>query len=169
MAGIAWLVLEPGGVSLPAPALLALSGAVLFVSQSFILGKRLQKQHPANTNAVGMAVGALLLLAFSASVGETWTFPRRPEAAWALAYLVTFGSVGLFLVSLVVIRRWTASSTSYMFVLFPLGTTVLEALLLGEPVSAAAVGAAVVVIGGVWLGAFASYAPRASGRPPKTA
>lgn len=168
VAGIAWLVLEPGGVALPLPAVVALSAAVLCVSQSFILGKRLQDQHPANTNAVGMAVGAVLLVALSAAAGEPWGLPQRPAAAWALAYLVTFGSVGLFLAGLVVIRRWTASSTSYMFVLFPVGTMVLEALLLGEPVTAAAVAGAVVVIAGVWLGAFASPARRGGGRPPTT-
>jgi drug/metabolite transporter (DMT)-like permease len=167
--GIAWLVLEPGGVSLPLPALVALSAAVLCVSQSFILGKRLQDQHPANTNAVGMAVGAVLLVALSAAVGEPWGLPQHPAAAWALAYLVTFGSVGLFLASLVVIRRWTASSTSYMFVLFPVGTMILEALVLGEPVTAAAVAGAAVVIGGVWLGAFAPHAQRGTETPSTTA
>lgn len=168
-AGIAWLVLEPGAVSLPLPALLALAAAVLCVSQSFILGKRLQDQHPANTNAVGMAVGAVLLVALSAAAGEPWGLPQRPAAAWALAYLVTLGSVGLFLASLVVIRRWTASSTSYMFVLFPVGTMVLEALLLGEPVTAAAVAGALVVVGGVWLGAFAPYGRRGGGATSRNA
>ena len=73
----------------------------------------------------------------------------------ALAYLVTLGSVGLFLALLTVVRRWTASATSYVFVLFPVATLVLEALLLGAPITAPAMAGAALVMAGVWLGALA--------------
>jgi drug/metabolite transporter (DMT)-like permease len=165
VVGIAWIALEPGRQSLPPAALVALLAAVLCVGQGFILGKRLQEHHPALVNAVGMTVGAVLLLSLSALVGEPWALPRRPEAAWALAYLVTLGSVGLFLVTLTVIRRWTASSTSYMFVLFPVATMALEALLLGERVTSSAVVGAALVIAGVWTGALAPDRPRAPREP----
>jgi drug/metabolite transporter (DMT)-like permease len=155
VAGIAWLALEPGHVSLPLGALLAMSGAVLCVSQSIIVGKRLQQHHPAVINAVALSVGAVVLLVLSAAVGEPWSLPRSPEAAWALAYLVTFGSVGLFFVLLTVIRRWTASATSYLFVLFPVATMALEAILFGEPVTLSAAAAALLVMSGVWFGALA--------------
>jgi drug/metabolite transporter (DMT)-like permease len=155
VAGIGLLALEPGHVSLPFGALLAMFGAVLCVSQSIIVGKRLQQHHPAVINAVALSVGAVVLLALSAAVGEPWSLPRRAEAAWALAYLVTFGSVGLFFVLLTVIRRWTASATSYLFVLFPVATMALEAILFGEPVTLAAAAAALLVMSGVWFGALA--------------
>jgi drug/metabolite transporter (DMT)-like permease len=155
VAGIAWLTLEPGHGSLPLGALLALLAAVACVSQSVIVAKRLQRHHPAAINAVALFTGAAVLLALSAAVGERWSLPQRPEAAWALVYLVTLGSIGLFLVLLTVVRRWTASATSYLFVLFPIATMVLEALLLAEPITFAMAGGALVVMFGVWLGAFA--------------
>jgi len=166
VVGIAWLVLEPGRASLPLGPLAALLAAVLCVSQSIILAKRLQGHHPAAINAVALTVGAAVLLALSAAVGETWSLPRLPAAAWALAYLVTFGSIGLFLVLLTVVRRWTASATSYVFVLFPVATMLLEGLLLGEPITFAAASAALVVMAGVWIGALAperAPAPGAGG------
>ena len=155
VVGIGLLALEPGHVSLPLGALLAMAGAVLCVSQSIIVGKRLQRHHPAVINAVALIVGAAVLLALSAAVGEPWSLPRGPEAAWALAYLVTFGSALLFFVLLTVIRRWTASATSYLFVLFPVATMALEAILFGEPVTLAAAAAALLVMSGVWFGALA--------------
>jgi drug/metabolite transporter (DMT)-like permease len=164
VTGIAWLALEPGRVALPPAALAALLAAVACVAQSIILGKRLAHQHPATINAVGLSVGAVALLALSAAAGEAWGLPRRPEVAWALAYLVTIGSVGLFLVLLTVIRRWTASATSYLFVLFPVATLALEALLWGERVTATAALGAALVMTGVWVGALAP-----EGRLPRKA
>lgn len=155
VAGIGWLAFEPGAVSLPVGPLLALLGAVLCVSQSVILAKRLSDHHPAVTNTVAAAVGGTALLSLSALAGETWSLPQRPEAAWALAYLVTLGSVGLFLALLTVVKRWTASATSYVFVLFPVATMLLEALLLGEPITFAGATGALLVMTGVWVGALA--------------
>lgn len=165
-AGIAWLALEPGGAALPLGPMLALLGAVACVAQSVVLAKRLARHHPAVVNTVAMAVGAAALLTLSAASGEAWSLPRRPEAAWALAYLVTLGSVGLFLALLTVVRRWTASATSYVFVLFPIATMVLEALLLGEAVTLSGVAAALLVMAGVWVGALAPTRPRAAGAAP---
>ena len=168
VAGIAWLTLEPGHGSLPLGALLALLAAVACVSQSVIIAKRLQRHHPAAINAVALFTGAAVLLALSAAVGERWSLPQRPEAAWALVYLVTLGSIGLFLVLLTVVRRWTASATSYLFVLFPIATMVLEALLLAEPITVAMAGGALVVMVGVWLGAFAPARPVATADTPSS-
>lgn len=154
VAGIAWLALEPGRVTLPFGALLALLAAVVCVSQSVIVAKRLQRHHPAVINAVALSAGAAVLLALSAAVGERWVIPQRPEVARAVVYLVTLGSVGLFLTLLTVVRRWTASATSYLFVLFLVATMLLEALLLAEPITLTAAGGAAVVMSGVWLGAF---------------
>lgn len=58
---------------------------------------------------------------------------------WAVGYLVTLGSVGLFMLVLEVVKRWTASATSYLFVLFPVATLALGALLADERVTLQAV------------------------------
>ena len=166
VAGIAWLALEPGGAALPLGPLLALLGAVACVAQSVVLAKRLAKHHPAVINTVALAVGAAALLIVSAASGERWSLPTRPEAAWALVYLVTFGSVGLFLALLTVVRRWTASATAYVFVLFPVATMALEALLLGEPITTSGVAGAVLVMAGVWVGALAPARRRGADATP---
>jgi drug/metabolite transporter (DMT)-like permease len=160
LAGITWMIIGPQSVDLPLPALAALLAASLCVGQSVILGRSLGGNHPAMTNAVGMTTGTLLLLGLSAATGESWTLPRTPEAIWAVAYLVTLGSVGLFVLFLLVVRRWTASATSYMFVLFPVVTIALGALIADEPVTAQAVTGAALVMAGVWFGALSSGAKR---------
>jgi drug/metabolite transporter (DMT)-like permease len=167
LGGIAWMTLGPQQVEVPWGALAAMLGAAVCVSQSIIIGKRISGNHPAMTNAVGMTVGATLLLALSALSGESWALPREPEALVAVAYLVTLGSVGLFVLVLLVVRRWTASATSYMFVLFPVATMALEAVLLGEPISAQAATGAALVMAGVWFGALRPGPDRVGMPPPE--
>ncbi len=169
LAGIAWMTVGPRRVVVPLSVLAAMLAAVLCVGQSIILGKRLAANHPAMTNAVGMATGAVMLLGLSALAGESWALPRQAEALWAVAYLVTFGSVGLFVLVLLVVRRWTASATSYMFVLFPVVTMALEAWLRDEPISGQAVAGALLVMLGVWFGALSPGARRLAATLPAQA
>lgn len=159
-AGIAWLAVGPQGAHLPIGALLAMLGAAAAVAQSVIVGKRLSGNHPVMTNAVGMTVGALMLFALSAAVGETWALPRQRETIWALGYLVVLGTVGLFLLLLLVVRRWTASATSYAFVLFPVVTMILDWSLFDEPLTARMLVGGLVVMAGVWFGALSPAARR---------
>jgi drug/metabolite transporter (DMT)-like permease len=156
VAGIAWMVLGDGGVTLPVGALLALLGATVCIGQSVIVGKSISANHPAITNAIALITGAVTLLALSALSGERWVLPQQAEVRWSLAYLVVLGSAGLFAIVILVIRRWTASATSYMFVLFPLVTMVLGAWLLDEPITSHGVVGALVVMGGAWLGALST-------------
>lgn len=166
-AGIVWMTLGPQEVVLPLTALVAMLGAATVVGQSVILGKRISANHPAMTNAVGMVVGAVLLLAFSAATGEAWVLPRQPEVILAVGYLVTLGSAGLFVLVLLIVRRWTASATSYMFVLFPVVTMVLDAWLADVPITGQALSGALLVMLGVWFGALSPGARRqaAAGLP----
>jgi drug/metabolite transporter (DMT)-like permease len=161
-AGIALIVLTPGELSLPAVALIAMLLCALTIAQSIILSKRISAHHPAMVNAIGMTVGALLLAIFSLVAGETWNIPERADVIWSVVYLVTLGSVGLFVLVLLVIRRWTASATSYMFVLFPVVTLALGAWLLDEPITLAAAAGGALVTAGVWFGAFSPAARRAT-------
>jgi drug/metabolite transporter (DMT)-like permease len=163
LAGIAWMVLGPSGLTIPITALLALLGATVCVSQSVIVGKSISTNHPAVTNAIALAFGAVTLLALSMITGETWAVPQTMTVRWSLAYLVVLGSAGLFAVVMLVVRRWTASATSYMFVLFPLVTMLLGAWLLGEDLTVQGILGAILVMAGAWLGALS---PRAQGRSP---
>ena len=162
--GITGMVIGGAALRAPISAVVAMVGATLAIGQSIILGKRLSGNHPVMTNAVGMAIAALLLLALSAVTNEAWALPRQPDVATAVAYLVTLGSVGLFVLVLLVVRRWTASASSYMFVLFPMVTLALAAWLVDEPVTLPAVIGAGLVMAGVWFGALSSVqTPSTSG------
>lgn len=168
LGGILWMTLGEDRVVLPLTGLLAMFAAAVTIGESVILGKKVSANHPAMTNAVAMVVGAASLLALSAVAGENWAVPTRPDVIWSLAYLVTLGSVGLFVLMLLVVRRWTASATSYAFVLFPVVTMLLEAWLADEPLSWRGTTGALIVMAGVWFGALAPSA-RTSSEPLTTA
>jgi drug/metabolite transporter (DMT)-like permease len=70
-----------------------------------------------------------------------------------MAYLIGPGSVVVFILALYILARWTASATSYAFLLFPLVAVVLGALLLGEPVQPTFVIGGAIVLLGVYIGA----------------
>ncbi len=155
LAGVAWLTATSAELALTPLALLTLLLGALTLAQSIILAKRLSGYHPAVVNAIAMSVGAVLLLGLSRALGETWAWPMLPEARWALLYLVGFGSVALFGLTLLLIRRWKPSASAYLMVAVPFVTLVLEALLAGTPIRATAVVCALLVIAGVWFGALA--------------
>lgn len=161
LGGIAWMVIGSQGISVPPEAVIAMLGATLAIGQGIILGKQLSGNHPVMTNAVAMTIGAGLLFILSASVNEVWVVPAQPDVAAALLYLVILGSFTLFVLVLLVVRSWTSSASSYMFVLFPVVTMVLAALLINEPVTVPAALGAILVMAGVWFGALARPAAAA--------
>lgn len=158
LGGIVWMTVGPEGLVLPLAGLLAIVAAALAIGQSVVVGKRVSGNHPVMTNAVAMMVGAPVLLGLSLLAGETWSLPTQPEVALSVLYLVTLGSVGLFVLFMLVMRRWTASATSYSFVLFPVVTMLLEAWLVNEPLTVRGIGGAVVVMTGVWFGVLSPTA-----------
>jgi drug/metabolite transporter (DMT)-like permease len=165
IAGILWMTLGPEEVVLPFTALVAMLLAVVSVSESVIVSKKVSGNHPVMTNAVGMTAGAAVLLVISAVAGEPWLWPTEPESMWAVVYLATLGSVGLFVLLLLVIRKWTASATSYSFVLFPVVTMLVGALIADEALTMQGIIGAALVMSGVWFGALS---PAARGTaPPK--
>ena len=165
LAGIVWMVLGSEGLIASMGAVIAMLGATLAIGQSIILGKRLSANHPAMTNAVAMVMATLLLGVLSASLNESWVLPSQTGVVAALVYLVSLGSVGMFVLVLLVVRTWTSSATSYMFVLFPVVTIGLAAWLIDEPVTLPAVLGAALVMAGAWFGALSDPAPPAQANP----
>ncbi len=155
LLGIGWMAFSPAALEVPLLPLLALLAASVAVGQSLILGRRVSANPPPVTNAIAMSTGAVVLLLASRAVGEPWALPAVPEARWALLYLVLLGSVGLFVLTLLLVRRWSASATSYAFVVIPVTTLLLEAWLVDVPITGAAVVGAALVMTGVWFGALA--------------
>ena len=166
LGGILWMALGPDGLVLPLGGLVAVIAAALALGEGVILGKRVSSSHPVMTNAVGMSVGSPLLLVMSLIVGENWVLPSEPDTMLAITYLVLLGSVSLFVLVLLVIRRWTASITSYVFVLFPVVTMLVEAWLFDEPLTFRGVTGALVVMAAVWFGALSRPGHDESQRSP---
>jgi drug/metabolite transporter (DMT)-like permease len=158
LAGVAVMSSAPLRDSLPALSVLAALGAALCFAQAAVLVRRLPPVHPVTMNAVGMTAGAAALVAASVVAGEEHTLPDR-DATWtAVAYMVTFGSMGVFLLYLYVLGTWAASRAAYAFVLIPIVTVVLSAWLDDEPVGWTLVVGGVLVLGGVYVGALRSPA-----------
>ena len=163
--GIVWMTVDTEGFVLPIGAVVATLVAALTVGESIIISKKISANHPAMNNAVGMVVGAPLLLIMSLAAGESWSFPTQTDTILAVGYLVTIGSVGLFVLTLLVVRLWTASATAYMFVLFPVGAMLFDAWLLDAPLTVRGVTGAVVVMAAVWFGAVSPSATGSKTKP----
>ena len=154
LVGIAVMYGVDAGVNVPLPSLLSIAIAATSFAAGGILVKRAAPADPIIRNTIATAVGAVVLLAVSVLVGETWLVPRDPATVLAVAYLVLPGTVGVFLLFLLLLRYWSATAVSTQFVLAPIVGITLGALLLAEPVSPPIIGGAALVIGGVWLGAI---------------
>jgi drug/metabolite transporter (DMT)-like permease len=140
-----------GDVSLG--SVLAVVVAAAAASESGIVLKLLPSAHPVVTNAIGMSVGAVLLLLLSTIAGESWRAPESPSVWGAITYLVV-ASPFLFMLVVYVIQRWTATGASYQFVLFPIVSVFGGALLLGEDVTSSLLLGAPFVLLGVYIGAL---------------
>ena len=167
LAAVAGSVLALGGVvlmsqaplreSLPLLSVVAALGGALCFAQAAVLVRRIPRVHPVTMNAVGMSAGAVALVATSVLAGETLGLPERAATWTAIGYLVTFGSMGVFLLYLFVLRRWAASRAAYSFVLIPIVTVALSAWLDDEPIGVELVLGGALVLGGVYVGALRRY------------
>jgi drug/metabolite transporter (DMT)-like permease len=163
-AAVAGTLLALGGVavisggftreSVPLLSLLAVLGAMLCFAQATVVPRQFPPVHPVTMNAVGMTTGAVLLVVLSVLFGETIALPERAETWLAIAYMVVFGSVLVFVLYIVVIRLWSASRASYGFVLTPIVTVLASAWLDDEPITAGLLLGGVLVLAGVYVGAL---------------
>jgi drug/metabolite transporter (DMT)-like permease len=133
-----------------AGALLAIGG----IAEAGVVAKKNPPVPPIVMNAIAMGVGGLMLFALSFIRSEPHTVPRLGETWFWLAYLVVLGSIVLFVTYLFVLRRWTASGTSYVFVLFPVVAVAFAALFQDERITLGLVVGGLLVIAGVYVGAL---------------
>lgn len=138
----------------PVLPLLAIVTAAFFIAETGIIVKLFPKNHPATMNAIGMLVGALMLLLFSFFFGEARGLPAQPATWVAFLYLTTIGSVMLFALVIFVLQRWTASAASYQLVLAPLVTIVIASVLRGETIRLVSLIGSAIVLFGVYIGAL---------------
>jgi drug/metabolite transporter (DMT)-like permease len=158
IAGIGVISGVSGAESVPPLSLLAVLGAVLCFAQATVLVRLFPPVHPVTTNAVGMAIGAAILVALSFVLNESIVLPDRGATWLAVAYMVVLGSGPVFVLYLVVVRLWSASRAAYTFVLIPIVTVVLSAWIDDEPIGAGLLFGGLLVLSGVYVGALRSTA-----------
>lgn len=158
-AGLAVIYRDQVSGGGPILALLAVLGGVIAAAQGSILLKAAPRADPYATNAVAMAVGAVLLLALSVLRGEPRIVPEQRTTLVALTYLVLVGSLLLFALFLYVLQRWSASRTSYQFVLSPFVAVAAGVVIANERVTWPFVLGGLVVLAGVYIGALRASGP----------
>jgi drug/metabolite transporter (DMT)-like permease len=141
------------GYTIPIPSLLALVAGAMCIAEGSVIYKQFVKSHPVSTNTVSVTTGTLLLFIFSLVAGEVWVFPVTIVTWSAFSYLVLPGTVLLFYLYLLVLTRWTASATTYSFLLFPVATVFIAAWLADEVITLPFVFGSIIVLTGVYLGA----------------
>lgn len=160
LVGVALMSRAPLQRGIPLLSVLAAVGSAACFAQGAVLVRRFPPIHPVAMNTVGMAAGAVLLLAGSLVAGEALTLPERPATWVAVGYVVAVGSGVVFVLYVIVLRFWTASRAAYQFVLIPFVTVLLSAWLDAEPIGWGLVAGGLLVLTGVYVGAL---------RPARTA
>jgi drug/metabolite transporter (DMT)-like permease len=153
--GVGILAADRLQADVPLLALLAVVLAATCLAETGVLLKGTPSAHPVATNAVGMLVGGLLLGMLSAVAGEPWVMPAQSDTWTAMLFLVIFGSVAVFWLYVFILGRWTASAVSIEFLLIPIATVVYSAILTGEAITPPLLAGGAVILGGVYVGAYA--------------
>jgi drug/metabolite transporter (DMT)-like permease len=159
LVGVTVMSQAPLREEIPLLSVLAAVGSAFCFAQGALIVRRFPPVHPVAMNGIGMAVGAGLLIFGSAVAGEQFDLPVRGETWAAVAYLVAVGSVLVFVLYLVVLRSWTATRTSYEFVLIPIVTVLLSAWLDDESVGVPLLLGGMLVLAGVYVGALRQAEP----------
>jgi drug/metabolite transporter (DMT)-like permease len=158
LVGSVLIFFQPGSIDFGILSFALLAVAALCASESVVVSKLVGREHPMAMNFVGMSAGAVVLLVAAALGGERFALPAERDTQLALVYLVA-ATVGLFLLVLLVVQRWSASVTSYVFVSMPVVAIAMGAAIADEPVTATTIVGGAIVCAGVYIGAA-----RAAGR-----
>jgi drug/metabolite transporter (DMT)-like permease len=154
VAGIAVAVGGSGVADLSITHILAIILGAACFAEAGVVAKLFPRSHPVATNAVAMTVGAIILAVASVLAGESPVIPSTATTWIAFAYIVIFVTIIAFRLYLFVLSRWTASGTSYAFVLIPLVTIVLASWLADEQITWQFLLGGTLVVFGVWVGAL---------------
>jgi drug/metabolite transporter (DMT)-like permease len=157
LLAVVGIVVTVGGsrsTDLSIPHIIAIIIAAGLIAESSVVLKRFPPNPPVMTNAISMTVGAIVLGSASVISGETWSIPSQTSTWIAFLYVLIFVTVVAFLLYMFVLGKWTASGTSYGFVLVPLVTILVAASIAGEKISFNFVLGAVFVLAGVLVGAL---------------
>jgi drug/metabolite transporter (DMT)-like permease len=156
LAGIGLVFVEQLGAAVPLAALLMVAVGMVSLSEAAIIVKWVPRSDPFATNAVAMLTAGVLLLLASLALGEPQVIPTRMATWIALGYIIVFGSVVMFGLYLYGLARWSASAMSYSTLLLPFVSVTVATLLTGEAFSIAFFVGGLVMLAGVYIGAFGS-------------
>jgi drug/metabolite transporter (DMT)-like permease len=151
-AGVAVLFSASLQRHIPAAGFAAILAGATAASIGTTLLKRGPRQDPFAANAVGCAAGAILAGAASFALGEPHSFPATARAAWPLVYLTVAGSLGAYVILAWLLAHWPVTRTSYITVIVPVIALALGALVRHEPLPAAGLAGAALILGGLLLG-----------------
>jgi drug/metabolite transporter (DMT)-like permease len=154
VSGIAIIFRDGINTNVPLPALLAAILSAACIAESVVLLKSFPKSHPVTTNAVAMAVGAVILTATSWLFREVPALPTQTTTWMSILYLIFFGSIITFILALYVLSHWTASASSYQLVVMPLVTVLFASWLANERITFALIVGGLLVLLGVCIGVF---------------
>jgi drug/metabolite transporter (DMT)-like permease len=149
---------------IPLFSLFAITAGAVCLAEGNVVFKLIPKSHPLSTNAVAVSSGAVFLIILSFVFGEVWVLPEAGNALLAVLYLVIIGTGILFYLYLFVLKRWTASATSYSFLLFPVSTIIIASFLAGEVITLSFIIGGLMVMVGVWLGVLSKPKPKVEAR-----
>lgn len=155
LAGVAVLAADRISMNVPFEGIALGFVVALLFAESGVVVKLTPRADPVATNAVGMLVGAAVLLPISLLIGERWALPTQQDTWAAMIYLVLAGSVAVFWLYVFVLRRWTASAASFEFLLIPLATIPFSALLTHEVITPSMLLGGAIILVGVYFGALA--------------
>lgn len=157
LLAIVGIVITVGGsrsTDISIPHIIAIIIAAVFIAESSVVIKRFPPNPPVMTNAISMTIGAIVLGSASIISGEAWTIPSQLSTWIAFLYILIFVTVVAFLLYMFVLGKWTASGTSYGFVLVPLVTMLVAAQIGGEKITFNFIIGAAFVLSGVLVGAL---------------
>jgi drug/metabolite transporter (DMT)-like permease len=140
---------------LPILPVLAMIGAAACYAEAIVIIKNFPQSHPITTNAIALTTGSLLLFIFSALWKEAPTLPNMITTWESLLYLIIFGTLATFVLTVYVIKNWSASASSYQFVLFPIITLIMGVRMANETVNIALLLGNLLVLSGVYIGGIA--------------
>jgi drug/metabolite transporter (DMT)-like permease len=155
LLAVGGIVVTAGGASsmeLSFPHVIAIILGAVCIAEAGVLIKKFPPNPPVMTNAIGLTVGSLILAGASLAKGEPWVFPTQAITWGAFLYLVIFVTVIAFLMYMFVLGKWSASRTSFGFVLVPLVTIVVAATIAGEEITVNFLAGAGLVLAGVLVG-----------------
>jgi drug/metabolite transporter (DMT)-like permease len=159
LVGTAIVFIDQLGVAVPLGPLAVVALGMVCLSEAGIIVKWIPRSDPFAINAVAMLSAGVALLLVSSFLGERQVIPTRLETWLAIGYITVFGSVVMFGLYLSGLQRWTASGMSYSTLLLPFVSVTVARLLTGEQFSIAFAFGGVVMLAGVYLGAFGHHRP----------